>query len=266
MAKIIGFIRMKIERRARWDWKWRHLDRALQFVEGVYWQLLGKEVVECLGDSHVKAVRRLNWLHPEIDFRFRTVSVMGATAYGLGNQSSSSGAREKFLHRLSRCRGKRVLFMLGEVDTGFLIWERASKHDISEDEAMKEAIHRYQAFLKENTAEVKEVLVSSVPLPTLEDDSQTPEYISVRRQVTADKKQRTELALKFNKKLRTMAESSGWRFVDCDSQALDDESGLLKQTLMSKNENDHHYDENAFAELLRNTLVTALSQQDVGAK
>lgn len=131
MRKLIGYVRMKIERRARWDRLWRPIDIMLQNVETIYWLIRRVEVVECFGDSHVKVMRRLNWMYPELLTRFRTISVMGATAYGLTNRESSTSARTIFEKRLIRLPYRhKVLVKLGEIDAGFLVWFLAEKREL----------------------------------------------------------------------------------------------------------------------------------------
>lgn len=93
-------------------------------------------------------MRRLNWMYPQIGLRFRTVSVMGATVYGLGSKISENRAAEFFESKLNCLSpGSKVLFMLGEVDTGFLCWARAAKSGRDVDECMRESLERYVTFL-----------------------------------------------------------------------------------------------------------------------
>ena len=80
------------------------------------------EEVLILGDSHAKVFR-----YPMLRFRLwqkylNVVSVGAATASGLENPNSKTQAFQQFDRALGTTRAKKVVVMLGEVDTGFVIW------------------------------------------------------------------------------------------------------------------------------------------------
>ena len=79
-----------------------------------------------LGDSHalVSMSRRFRRYFPLT--KFDVCSVGGATTSGLDNPNSLTAAYEMFSNKLSSVpENSIVIVMLGEVDTGFVIWWRS---------------------------------------------------------------------------------------------------------------------------------------------
>lgn len=137
--------------------------------------------------------------------------------------------------------------MLGEVDTGFVIWYRSKKYDADLNEMFKQAIDNYCHFLNEINSKFK-VLVISTPLPTIDDKSRG-EIVKARKEVTATQKERTELTLKFNQAIYNYCRSNNLHFLDLDIHSLSDE-GLLKDRLKNVNAADHHYNFNEYSKLI----------------
>jgi len=256
MNKYIGFFRMKIERRARWDKVWLPLDILLRYVEDVYWRIKGFTVIECFGDSHVKVMRRLNWAAREHDLRFRTISVMGATAYGVVNYGSRSGARETYEKRLKNInKNNKALVMLGEIDAGFLIWSLAKKKGLSVEAVLKETVDRYVRFLSYVKNMCNDVYVCSAPLPTVDDGEKDPGYLEVRGSIQVSKKERTDMTLKFNETVQKSCKLLDIIYVDLDDLSIDKTTGLVKRSLINPSGLDHHYEENAFINILQNRML-----------
>ena len=257
MMKQLGYARMKIERRARWDCHWRPVDIILRQIETVYWHLRRFTVIECFGDSHVKVFRRLNWMYPKLRVRFRTVSVMGATAYGVVNYNSATSAREIYEKRLNSLQmNHKVLVMLGEIDTGFLIWSLAKKKSLLVENVLEETIERYGKFLTYINKMDKDIIVCSAPLPTIDDEVKKPDYLLAREGVKVSKKKRTDLALKFNTLVQEFCRINNIIYLDLDLDSIDATTGLLSEKLISSTKLDHHYNEAVYAKLLKNKLIS----------
>ena len=255
MRKYIGFVRMKIERRARWDRLWLPLDILLRHIEDVYWHMKGFTVIECFGDSHVKVMRRLNWMYPELSVRFRTISVMGATAYGLANYGSKSSAREIYEKRLdSLPKNHKVLVMLGEIDAGFLIWTLAEKKKVSVEEMLNETLKRYTNFLSSVKEKHENMYVCSAPLPTVDDEAEKPDYLAARETIAVSQIKRTQMTLTFNALVAKHCDAIGGIFLDFDAVSIDETTGLVKNELINPLGLDHHYEENNYAKIIRDKL------------
>ena len=161
-------------------------------------RVLRREHVLCLGDSHVRVLGRVRvpgaWRHAPSQ-------LSGATASGVLNPNSTTRSLEVFSARLNRAKPwQSILFQLGEVDCGFVIWHRAERHGISVDEQLDLTVASYAAFLA-HVAEMgfRRLVVLSAPLPTISDyPSQLAEVANARKEVTASMLDRTALTLRYN--------------------------------------------------------------------
>ncbi len=91
---------------------------------------------------------------------------------GLANPHSQTQAMPIFMEYLHRLNSlDHVVFCLGEVDCGFVIWYRAEKYGTSIMEQFELSLENYfnliDAYLKELLA--ANVIVCSTPLPTIPD-------------------------------------------------------------------------------------------------
>ena len=132
---------------------------------------LATERITVIGDSHILVFGHYR-LRLQFPFKkFDVCSVMGATASGLENPNSKTQAHKIFSEKLNELtRDDVLIIMLGEIDTGFLIWYRAQKYQVSVDEIFNEVVTKYTNFLTEAKF-VYKLIVISVPLPTLQDYS-----------------------------------------------------------------------------------------------
>ena len=81
------------------------------------------------GDSHTEVFQHIhsNSLIPYCTFK--VIMVGGATAQGMRNPNSKTNALNVFRQELNSVHPKsKLIFLLGEVDTGFVIWYRAKKY------------------------------------------------------------------------------------------------------------------------------------------
>jgi O-antigen/teichoic acid export membrane protein len=234
----------------------QRVDKLLRHLEVFIWQVFRREIIECFGGSHVAMFRGLNhqpWIKNR---RFRTTAVRGATAYGIGNPNSRTNALQIFQQRLKSVpKNRLIVFMMGEVDVGFLIWLRAKNNNLDAMTCMKEAWQRYTAYLTTVRQTHPRLVLYSVPLPTIQDGNTHGDFANARREVTASQRERTAMTLEFNRLLKSWAmESAGIRYIDLDPYALDRETLLVRTSLLNKNAADHHYDTEAFHTLIRNTI------------
>lgn len=251
ISRVIGYARMKIERRSRWDSLWSPVDWVCQRIEEIYWSYRGYLIVECLGDSHVAAFRRINFTYPEVKYRFRTKSVLGATAYGLGKERSSTNVRSMFEKQLARLKGGGcVLLCLGEVDASFLIWFLAEKKNTSIEVMFAESINRYREFLLLAKPRVKNLIVCSAPLPTIKDGQKHPKELLLRDTIDVPYIDRTHMVLRFNDALRKFCESNEILFLDLDEPVIDRRTGLLDERYIRQDRYDNHYIEQEYVKVI----------------
>ena len=145
-------------------------DKIIRKLEETWWRIWGYQIVECLGDLHVKIFRSLNdkyWVGAR---RFRTVSVQGATDYGVGNPNLKTNALQIFKNRLKVISKNRTLILLmGEVDVGFLAWWRSKRNKMDAMVCMEDTWQKCMRYLIDVKQLHPRLVVCSVPLPTIGD-------------------------------------------------------------------------------------------------
>ena len=215
-------------------------------------RVLRREHVLCLGDSHVRVLGSVRvpgaWFHAE--------PLSGATASGVLNPNSTTRSLEVFSARLDRAkRWQSILFQLGEVDCGFVIWHRAERHGISVDEQLDLTVASYAAFLA-RVAEMgfRRLVVLSAPLPTISDyPSQFAEVANARKEVTASMLDRTALTLRYNAALEARCRDIDAVFVDATTGHLG-EAGLIDPAFLGETDRDHHLADKPYAALIADRL------------
>ncbi len=216
------------------------------------------EEILVLGDSHTSI-----FLHPAIRRAFpksffNVINVGGATASGLPNPNSKSQAARRFAQALDDTHARRMVVMLGEVDTGFIIWYRAAKHGEPIAQVMAQAIANYTRFLTDVRSRADSLLCVSTPLPTIRDGTDWGEVATARKEVTASQRDRTELTLRFNKHIQAFCEGHDIEFIDLDPESVASD-GLVKPELLNPDPNDHHYAPLAYSKILIQPLMAKLN-------
>lgn len=229
-----------------------------------------QENIYVFGDSHVGVFDYLNHKHPLSKYLFNVVRVDGATAQGIINPNSKTNALEVFsdaIHKIEK-KETKLIFLVGEVDTGFVIWFRAQKYNESVESQLTRSINNYFDFLnKVYTWGYKNIYVMSAPLPTIKDYQDWGNVANLRKEVTSTQKERTDLTLQYNALLREHCDKYSITFIDLDTYLLDASSGLLKKKLYNKNINDHHLDNDAYGTLIYTQCInyfkkhSSISQQ-----
>lgn len=220
---------------------------------------LRKEIL-VLGDSHAsiffqKGIRRA---FPKSFFN--VINVGGATASGLANPNSKSQASSRFAEALEDTTAKRVIFLLGEVDAGFIIWYRAAKYGEPVEEVMAKAVETYTGFLSKVRSSMDEVICISAPLPTIRDGVAWGDVANARKEVTATQLERTGLTLRFNEAVRAICESHGIGFISLDRESLGSD-GLVRPELLNSDPDDHHYEPRAYSEMLLKPLMEKIGNR-----
>jgi hypothetical protein len=220
-------------------------------------QSWGKKEVLVIGDSHSKIfmTEHLRSAFPAVYFDVHYVS--GATASGLANPRSQTQAYTKFQRTLSRSKAKQVIVQLGEVDTGYVIWYRSQKYGESVESMLSKAVETYSDFLKQIQAANSSVICISAPLPTIQDGATWGEVAHARREIVATQLQRTQLTLQFNQKISEVCASQRIHYINLDNESMGDDL-LIRQDLLNKKPTDHHYDDEAYAALLKKQLLPLL--------
>lgn len=223
--------------------------------------LLASKAIVVLGDSHAQVfghdLFRINF--PFI--RFDVCSIGGATISGLDNPNSKTGACERFREKLASIPdGSQIILMLGEVDTGFVIWYRAEKHGEPVEAMLQKAIDNYIAFIEE-VAENHKPIVISTPLPTITDDNNWGEVANLRKEVSVSQVERTRLTLRFNEVIKSCCSERNIDYLNLDPKSLGDD-GLVTPSLLNDDKLNHHYSAKMHVGLIVPKLKVLLSGRE----
>ncbi|MES2477108.1 MAG: SGNH/GDSL hydrolase family protein [Verrucomicrobiota bacterium] len=220
-------------------------------------RLLREEIL-VLGDSHTAIFKHPTVARAFPKSFFNVINVGGATASGLANPNSKTQASQRFAEALADSPARRMIVMLGEVDTGFIIWYRAAKYGEPVESVMETAVTTYTAFLTDVRSRADQLLCVSTPLPTIPDGTAWGEVATARKEVTATQFERTSLTLRFNRLVREFCVANAIGFIDLDAASLG-ENGLVKPALMNPDPQDHHYQADAYAKILLKPLLETLN-------
>lgn len=200
------------------------------------------------GDSHSPVFNHPLFKEKFPNLFFNVLTVIGATASGLENPNSTTQAYPVFREAVRQTAAKQIIVMLGEVDTGFVIWYRAQKYREPVAAMMDKAITSYSRFLVELKMRF-EVVCISAPLPTIQDGNDWGDVANARREVTASQLERTALTLEFNRIMQRFCAQNGIRYIMLDDLSLG-EHGIVKAGLLNSDSSDHHYDQDQYSRLL----------------
>lgn len=223
-------------------------------AESLHTRLVGRKIL-VLGDSHAAVFRHVYWRLALFAWPLRTVSVGGATASGAENPNSTTRSSERYEAALLLRDYSGILVTLGEVDTGFLIWQRAKSKGISVEESYRKTIDQYFSFLAKLKGYAP-VCVVSTPLPTIGDEVEKSwgEIANLRKEIEASQLERTDLTLRFNRDVALFCEGSGIGHISLDQQSLGAD-GLVRGELLNRDSRDHHYQDLPYCRMLRRPIA-----------
>lgn len=208
------------------------------------------------GDSHTEVFTYLN-SKIKHKFYYDITWVGGATAVGMRNPNSKTNSLKIFKDKIETIEDKNagLVFQLGEVDTGFVIWYRAQKYNEPTNTQLEQSVDAYFEFIDYVIGKGFENLtVVSAPLPTILDNQDWGEIANLRKEVSASQLERTLLTLDYNNRLQRNCNERGLEFLNCDDYLLDSDSGLIKSVFRNKDKNNHHLDIKAYSEVIERLL------------
>lgn len=216
--------------------------RVLQYM---FYKATAQQIVlHCIGDSHIQNFKYLSaeYLLPKTDMHFCVVQ--GATKMGLANPHSQTQAMPIFMDYLNNVsQVDYVVFCLGEVDCGFVIWCRADKRETSVQEQFELSLANYIQLIETylETTPPANMIVCSVPLPTIPDHQLVKgEVANKGLSISATQKQRTDLTIKYNHRLNAFCKQRGIRYMDLQQETLDPQAGVVSKDFLDENSLDHH--------------------------
>lgn len=238
------------------------LNRLRYFINYISSFLKISKKIVCIGDSHTAVFHFINYDSWFSGYFFKTLVVHGATASGIENPNSKTQAKTKFDAFLDANNNKKslVLFQLGEIDCGFVIWYRSTKYDESIDEQLKQTLHNYQSYILSVKRKSKQIIVMSAILPTIQDGQEYGEVANLRKEVKATLKERTALTLRFNDLMKIFCKQNNLLFLDLENQLLDQKSNTVKKQFLNDNPLDHHLSNKKFAPIILKELDKLFSK------
>lgn len=204
------------------------------------------------GDSHTEVFQYISNKKLLTNKCFDVTFVGGATAQGMRNPNSKTNALKEFEDKIYNLKkSSRLIFQLGEVDTGFVIWYRSKKYNETVEEQLTQSINSYVGFLKKIKSKgYSRIMVVSAPLPTIQDNQDWGEVANLRKEITATLADRTELTLRYNKLLEEKCKENNFSFISTDDLLLDKSSNKIKVSFLNKDKNNHHLDIDAYSKVI----------------
>jgi hypothetical protein len=213
-----------------------------------------------IGDSHCEV---FNYINSEVSIttKFIVKIVPGATALGLVNPNSKTNALKEFSEFLSKADKKKTLIILiGEVDTGFLIWYRNKKLGFSIESQLNASLISLQSFIeKQKQKGFNKIFLMSVPLPTIGDDQSWGEVANARKEVSTKQIERTILTLEYNSRLKIIAEQINVGYISLDDYLIEGKTGCIAETFLNPDPTDHHLNNKEYGKI----ILQAFSKQKV---
>ena len=240
--------------------KRKRLTRFQRITRKIRMFIKGRREILVLGDSHACVFKEDEAQLP--GYYFSVVDAGGATISGLKNPNSNSRALHQFKKALRWYFGGICVVMLGEVDTGFVIWYRAKKHGMKVEEIFEKTVANYIDFIG-TISKKKHVVIISTPLPTIRDGQEWGEVAGLRKEVDASLAERTRLTLNLNLRMQAFADEHGIHCINLDSVSIDEDQ-TVKAELRNADPNDHHYDARAHLRLILPELSKVVHLIDSG--
>lgn len=222
--------------------------QAIYFFEIKLKRLFYEEIL-VIGDSHAEVFLSNTF---NLTFKkniFNVISIGGATVSGLDNPNSKTQAMQIFSKYINKTKAETVIVLLGEVDTGFVIWYRAEKYKLQVSEMYDKALRNYKELLINIKNKNKKIICISTPIPTIMDNQEFGDVANLRKEISATQKERTELTLNFNKDIEHYCLDNDIKYISLDKESLD-KNGLVKKSLLNDDYRDHHYNRKVYSSMI----------------
>jgi hypothetical protein len=199
-----------------------------------------------LGDSHSDIFNYCN--NKQQNIYFEVVIVGGATAQGSVNPNSNTNALGIFketLNNVNHINFNYIIINLGEVDCGFVIWYRKNKYNIGIDDQLILTTDNLFKFIHLEILpyfEPSKIIINGSVLPTIKDNTDKKYLVGARSEINTSQIDRTTLTIKYNNILKNKSLINGYNYMDITNYILDNETNVVNEIFLNKNEFDHHLD------------------------
>jgi hypothetical protein len=201
-----------------------------------------------VGDSHSMIFEGIPNLLP--------VYVPGATNMGLKNPHSKTNALNVFERMLDQNlkEDDTIIFLMGEVDCGFVIWHRVEKYNETLESQMNESLSNYFNFIVKYKNLCKRIVICDVVPPTMGDiQNIKDDNDNLRLEIKATQKERTNLTLKYNSEIERFCVENNFTYLSFTKEMLG-EDGLVMEKYKNKHTEDHHLDRGTFSDILNKKM------------
>lgn len=213
-----------------------------------------------IGDSHMRPFKRAAAAGRFAPRGFRLKHVGGATARGLINEKSHSGAGDLFRRFLIKSDPAATFIpQFGEIDCNFSAWAISAKRGTDPEAEIDASLTRYFQFLDREAPRFAAVLIAGPPPPVLTAEAVANADAELRRSVTASLQDRLALTRRFAAGLRAGATARGWGYCDVIDRVNDRETGAVHQRFRHPNPGEHHLHPNGAAVPWGRVLTRALN-------
>lgn len=204
-------------------------------------------MIYAIGDSHAGVFKKI----PPI----KVCTVPGATNMGLKNPRSKTLARPQFDSFLENIKKEdNLIFLMGEVDCGFVIWYRVEKYNDTLESQMEESLSNYFSFIGSYINRCRKIIVCDAPPPTISDNKkQFSEVAKIRNQRLAlkvSRKKRTDLTLRYNEKIKNFCSQNSLIHIEYAKECLG-ENGIVDPKWLNVDKTDHHLNDEKFVKLMK---------------
>ena len=207
--------------------------------------------IYAVGDSHSRVFKKIkNVINFPVD---------GGTNMGLKNPHSKTNAKEKIDNFLSKKLKKEdtLIFLMGEVDCGFVIWYRKEKYNDTIESQFNESINNYFDFILSYKDKCNTICVCDVPPPTIGDNDKVRGDVANKRLgIKATLKERTILTKNYNDKISDFCQENNFINIKYMEDILNEE-GTVNKIYKNSNPKDHHLEPTKYSKLLRKKLSNA---------
>lgn len=204
--------------------------------------------IVCIGDSHAAVFKQIK--------NTLVLSIPGATNMGIKNPHSKTKARpiiDNFLKKNLK-KNDTLIFLMGEVDCGFVIWYRKEKYNDTLESQLKESINNYFDLILSYKDKCDNILVCDVPPPTIRDNNRVIGDVANKRMgIKASQIERTKLTKIYNNLISKFCEKNNFTHLKYLKDLLN-EDGIVDDFYMNKNPKDHHLDSDKFSKILKQKL------------
>ncbi len=182
-----------------------------------------------IGCSHVRYFRYMHINQPRFfdgSVHLECYEFGGATAYGLGNPASDSGALKATRDLRPRItQADRVLIYFGEIDCRRAAWKAAATSGRTIDETISDSVAHLQTYIEREVLPYNKTILLLGPKPQIiGDDDFYKNALEDERTIFKPLDERERVTLSFNAQLRDVAGKLNIDYADIDHVLASEES------------------------------------------